>query len=142
MLRHIPPVLSPDLVKALMEMGEGDEIVLAEAGLPAHSIHHQVIRADGVPLLTLLEAVLEVLPLDRNVDEQVVLLQPDDGSRPACWDDYARLWGDDVSAEVLPRPAFYENLVGAAVVVVTGTRTRDASVALRKGVLDDEGPLG
>lgn len=135
MLRHIPPALSPDLVKALMEMGEGDEIVLAEASLPAHSVHPQVLRADGVPLATLLEAVLQVMPLDETAEDQVVLLEPEDGGRPACWETYARLWGDEVSAEVLPRAAFYENLVGAAVVVVTGETTRNSSVALRKGAV-------
>ncbi|MDO5626850.1 MAG: RbsD/FucU domain-containing protein [Mobilicoccus sp.] len=136
MLRHIPPALSPDLVKALMEMGEGDEIVLAEASLPAHSIHHQVIRADGVPLTTLLEAVLHLLPLDDSAEDQVVLIEPEDGERPAIWAEYEAIWGEGVTAEILPRPAFYENLVGAAAVVVTGERTRGSSVALRKGVLD------
>lgn len=135
MLRHIPPALSPDLVKALMEMGEGDEIVLAEAGLPAHSIHHQVIRADGVPLTTLLEAVLHLMPLDHDADAQVVLVAPESGDRHPRWEAYERIWGGEVSAECLPRPAFYENLVGAAVVVVTGETARDSSVVLRKGVL-------
>lgn len=136
MLRNIPRALSPELVKALMEMGEGDEIVLAEANLPAHSVHHQVIRADGVPLTTLLEAVLQVMPLDDHSEEQVVLVAPEDGEAPECWAEYERIWGSDVAAEALPRPAFYENLVGAAVVVVTGTTTRDSSVVLRKGTLD------
>ncbi|WP_040160581.1 RbsD/FucU family protein [Mobilicoccus massiliensis] len=135
MLRHIPRVLSPDLVKALMEMGEGDEIVLAEANLPAHSIHHQVIRADGVPMTTLLEAVLHLMPLDETAEEQVVLIEPEGGDRPAGWEKYTAVWGEGVEVELLPRPAFYENLVGTAVVVVTGETARDSSIILRKGAL-------
>jgi len=65
MLRHIPAVLSPDLVKALMEMGEGDEIVLGEAGLPAHSVHPQVLRADGVEIADLLAGVLALIVAHR-----------------------------------------------------------------------------
>ena len=136
MLRHIPPVLSPDLVKALMEMGEGDEIVLGEAGLPAHSVHPQVLRADGVEIDDLLAAVLELMPLDMTSDEQVVLLGDDDGNPPPSWQRYESLFGDDVEVAALPRAGFYENMVGAAVVVVTGTRERGSSIALRKGALD------
>lgn len=135
MLRHIPPALSPDLVKALMEMGEGDEIVLAEAGLPAHSIHHQVLRADGVPLTTLLAAVLQVMPLDFTAEEQVLLIAPEDGQQPDFWETYEDIWGSDVAVEALPRAAFLENVVGTSVVVVTGTATRNSSVTLRKGTL-------
>lgn len=138
MLRHIPAVLSPDLVKALMEMGEGDEIVLGEAGLPAHSVHPQVLRADGVEIADLLAGVLALMPLDTTAEEQVLLLGDDEGAAPACWATYAPILGDGVEAEVLPRAAFYENMVGAAVIVVTGTRGRGTSIALRKGGTLDE----
>lgn len=34
MLRGIPEILSPELIKCLMEMGHGDEIVIADRNFP------------------------------------------------------------------------------------------------------------
>ncbi len=49
-LKGISPLISPTLLKILAEMGHGDEIVLADAHFPSHSIcppHISVVRADG-----------------------------------------------------------------------------------------------
>ena len=47
MLKKIPKILSPELVKILMEMGHGDEIVLADGNFPSESIGQRTTRADG-----------------------------------------------------------------------------------------------
>ena len=70
MLKHIPAILSPDLVKYLMEMGHGDELVIADANFPAHRLGQRVIRADGHGGPELLDAILTLLPLDPYSDYQ------------------------------------------------------------------------
>lgn len=69
MLKNIPPILSPELLKVLCEMGHGDEIILADGNFPAESIGKDaiVIRADGHGTVELLEAILQFLPLDAGL---------------------------------------------------------------------------
>ena len=62
MLKGIDPILSPELLKILSEMGHGDEIVIADGGFPAASLARYLVRADGVGCVAMLEAVLSVLP--------------------------------------------------------------------------------
>ena len=64
MLKNIPDILSPDLLKILMEMGHGDELVIADGNFPAASIAQRLIRADGHGVPPVLEAVLKLFPLD------------------------------------------------------------------------------
>ena len=76
MLKNIPACISPDLMHALMSMGHGDEIVLADADFPAVTCSKRLIRADGVPLASLLEAILPFFPLDPFVDQPVSTMDP------------------------------------------------------------------
>ena len=75
MLKNIPKIISPELVKYLMEMGHGDELVLADANFPAHRIGQRVIRMDGHGVPVALEAILQVLPLDTYSSYQAGLMQ-------------------------------------------------------------------
>jgi len=59
MLKSIPPIISPELLKVLMEMGHGDEIVLADGNYPSESAGTKVIRADGLGIPELLKAILQ-----------------------------------------------------------------------------------
>ena len=63
MLKQIPAILSPELLKVLCEMGHGDTIVLADANFPAASVGKgkPVIRYDGQQMPALLEAVLSIV---------------------------------------------------------------------------------
>lgn len=74
MLRNIPGCISPDLMHALMSMGHGDEIVLADADFPGPSLAQRLIRADGVQLTTLLEAILPFFPLDPFTEKPVLTM--------------------------------------------------------------------
>src|SRR5512135_3459068 len=74
MLKGIPPILSPDLLKILMEMGHGDEIVLADGNFPSASVAQRLVRSDGHGVPELLEAVLKLFPLDVYVDRPVALM--------------------------------------------------------------------
>ena len=93
MLKKIPKNLSPEIVKTLMEMGHGDEIVLADANFPAHSCHSKVIRADGLGVPALLESIMQLFPLDRYSDSQIGLMQvvPGDNVKPVIWDKYKEI---------------------------------------------------
>lgn len=90
MLKNIPPILSPELLKVLCEMGHGDEIILADGNFPAESIGKDaiVIRADGHGTVELLEAILQFLPLDQYVEKPVALMKVVDGDpcKPTIWD--------------------------------------------------------
>ena len=117
MLKGIPNILSPDLLKVLCEMGHGDTIVIADGNFPSASVGKDavVIRADGHGVPELLEAVLKLFPLDTYVDTPVSLMQvvPGDDVKTPIWDVYKKIVseaddrGDKVFAEV-ERFEFYE----------------------------------
>jgi len=81
MLKGISPLLSPELLSALYEMGHGDEIVLADAHFPAASIGRRVIRADGILIADLLDAILPLFELDSYVDAPVIMMEVVSGDR-------------------------------------------------------------
>ena len=75
MLRNIPKILPPDLVKAMMEMGHSDMMIISDAGFPGAAHAKRLIRMDGVMIPELLEAVLKMFPLDNFVDTPVRLMR-------------------------------------------------------------------
>ncbi|MDR1676579.1 MAG: hypothetical protein LBR86_08955, partial [Tannerella sp.] len=112
MLRGIHPILSPDLLKILAEMGHGDEIVFGDSNFPAASHAQHLVRADGHRITALLEAVLPLFPLDYAVDFTAVLMQYRGDSEPAVWNRYREIlgaWPDgDKTFLTVPKPNFYE----------------------------------
>lgn len=74
MLKDIPSIISPELMKALMQMGHGDEIVLADGNYPSASAGPPVIRADGHGIPELLKAILQFFPLDTHADINVIYM--------------------------------------------------------------------
>lgn len=93
MLKGISPVLSPDLLKALAEMGHSDRLVIADGNFPAESIGKNsiVIRADGHGVPEILDAVLALLPLDSYVENPVSLMAVMEGDTcgtPSIWNTY------------------------------------------------------
>ena len=93
MLKNIPEVLSPELMKALMEMGHGDEIVLADGNFPAASVARRLIRCDGHGVPKILEAVIKFLQLDQYVERAVALMAvvPGDKTKPTIWEEYHKI---------------------------------------------------
>ena len=77
MLKGISPIISPDLLKALAEMGHGDELVIADGNFPCHSVGKDaiVIRADGHGVPEILDAILELIPLDTYTEKPVALIR-------------------------------------------------------------------
>lgn len=144
MLKNIPPILSPDMLKVLCEMGHGDRLVLADANFPSASVGKNaiVLRADGHSATELLDAILQVFPLDTYVEHPVSLMQviPGDPVETPIWEDYKVIVkqrdGKDAAAfGEIERFAFYEEAKKAYAVIATGERALYANLILQKGVL-------
>lgn len=143
MLKGISPLLSPELLKVLCEMGHGDELVIADGNFPAESIgkNAAVIRADGHGVPELLDAILQLIPLDQYVDQPAALMKvvPGDPVVPVIWDEYRALLkkhGEDPDkVEMMERFAFYDRAKSAYAVIATGETAIYANVLLKKGVV-------
>lgn len=143
MLKNVPSILSPALLKVLSEMGHGDEIVLADGNFPAESIgaNAVVIRADGHGACEMLDAVLQLLPLDQYTEQPVMLMEvvPGDDCKPVIWEEFksllARYEPEHSSIQMLDRFAFYERAKTAYAIIATGETAIYANVLLKKGVV-------
>lgn len=144
MLKHIPPVLSPELLKILMEMGHGDEIVIADGNFPSPAIAQRLVRLDGHGVPEILEAVMRFFPLDAYAEKPVALMEvvPGDNVVPTIWDEYKRIIKAAEPArceiEFLERFAFYERAKKAYAVIATGESAIYANILLKKGVVSPE----
>ena len=136
MLRNIPACISPDLMHALMSMGHGDEIVLADADFPAATYSKRLIRADGVDVVTLLEAILPFFPLDSFVDKPVITMDCSEwGDEPESYQRFRtvirRYDRKFMDFELEKRLDLYQRSANAYAVVVTSEA--DGNVILKKG---------
>ena len=134
MLKGISPLISPELLKVLAEMGHGDTIVFSDAHFPAGSIGPQVIRADGLAVPALLEAVLPLFELDSYVPDPVRMMAAVPGD--SLDEDYVALCRKCTGHEIafLERFAFYEQAKSAYAVVITGETRKYGNIILQKGV--------
>jgi L-fucose mutarotase len=144
MLKGIPKILSPELLKVLCEMGHGDRIVIADGNFPSESVgkNAKVIRMDGHGTCELLEAILQLFPLDTYVEHPVQLMQvvPGDNVETPIWDEYINIinkydkrGGDAITH--LERFKFYEEASKAYAIVATGESALYANIILQKGVV-------
>ncbi len=140
MLKGISPLISPELLKILSEMGHGDEIVLGDAHFPAMGLGPQVVRADGIGIPQLLEAILQLIPLDQYDADHFALMEvvPGDPVVPVIWDEYKALLAKtepDSQPTMVERFAYYERAKKAYCIVATGETAQYANVILKKGVV-------
>jgi L-fucose mutarotase len=141
MLKGIPNVLPPDLLKILMEMGHGDEIVVADGNFPAASNAQRLVRCDGLGVPQLLEAILLLFPLDNFVKHPVALMAvvPGDNYTPDIWPIYKKIVQKQESRfgdfEMVERHAFYERAKKAYAILATGETARYANIILKKGIV-------
>ncbi len=144
MLRGISPLLSPELLAALYRMGHGDEIVLADAHFPGESLGVPVIRADGLRIADLLDAIGPLLVLDEYVAAPLTMMAavPGDALDPAVEQSY--LTAIERHAPGVPAPrrverfAFYEQAQSAFAIVMTGETAKYGNIILKKGVTPSE----
>lgn len=144
MLKGIPPVLSPELLKVLCEMGHGDVLVIADGNFPAESVGKDgnVIRMDGHSVPDILEAVLSVFPLDCYVEKPVHLMKVVEGDQVEVliWEDYNKIimqkegLGEEATG-YLERFDFYREAKKAYAVIATGEQALYANIMLQKGVV-------
>lgn len=138
MLKGIPNIISPELLKILAEMGHGDEIVIADGNFPAETMGQRVIRADGHGACALLSAILSLIPLDRYADETFVLMETTNGDpTPEIWAEFEQLGKQDPAYRVRyeSRMDFYARARQAYAVIATGESALYANVILKKGVI-------
>ena len=144
MLKNIPPILSPELLKVLCEMGHSDRLVISDGNFPAARMGRNaiVIRCDGHGVPELLDAILTVFPLDTYVDKPVQLMQvmPGDPVETPIWDTYKEIIarhdprGADAVGEI-ERFAFYEEAQKVYCIIATGEKALYANIMLQKGVI-------
>ena len=144
MLKGIPKILSPELLKVLCEMGHSDRIVIADGNFPAESMGKDaiVIRCDGHGVPELLDAILQVIPLDTYVDKPMNLMEvmPGDPIKTPIWDTYKEIVAkhDERGAACvgnIERFQFYEEAKKAYAIIATGESAVYANVMLQKGVV-------
>lgn len=139
MLKNIPSILSPELLKILMEMGHGDYIVIGDGNFPAATNAQRLVRLDGHGVPEILDAILKLMPLDTYVDAPVSLMDNGDpDNRPEIWAAYKEIVEKnegDKNIGLVERFDFYDKAKNAFAIVATGETAIYANIILQKGVV-------
>ena len=142
MLIGIPKIIPPELMKVMMEMGHGDELVLADGNFPAASHAQRLIRCDGLGTKELLRAILRFFPLEyRREAAAFMQIPPELNFSSAMQADYIKLLRECAGCEPVvkheQRDDFYARSRGAFAVVATGETERFANIIIRKGIVTE-----
>lgn len=144
MLKGIPKILSPELLKVLCEMGHSDRLVIADGNFPAESMgkNAKVIRMDGHGATEVLDAILQLFPLDTYVEKPVNLMavMPGDNVETPIWEEYKSTVAkyDERGGKAIgqiERFAFYEEAKKVYAIIATGESALYANIMLQKGVI-------
>ena len=140
MLKGISPLISPELLAVLHRMGHGDEIVLADAHFPGETYGQRVLRADGLKIPALLDAILPLFILDSYVESPLIMMAAAAGDQldPAVETAYRKPvdkhWPKTPPIQRIERFAFYERTKQAYAVLMTGETVKYGNIILKKGV--------
>lgn len=140
MLKGISPIINPELLKILCQMGHGDEIVLADAHFPAYTLNSNIVRADGIGIPDLLEAILPLLELDSYVEHPLVMMaatsddELDVNVEKSYLQAISKTNPDTSSIERIERFDFYTRAKSAFAVVMSGETAKYGNIILKKGV--------
>lgn len=141
MLKGISPIISPELLKILAEMGHGDEIVIGDGNFPAATNAKRLVRADGHGVPELLDAILQLIPADTYADSAFMLMATTAGDpEPKIWNDYkaiiaSREPGFEEKISWLERFDFYARSREAYAIVASGETAVYANIIIKKGVV-------
>lgn len=138
MLKNIPKIIPPELLKILCEMGHGDEIVIADGNFPSASMGQRVVYLTGNGACEVLDAVLKLLPLDTYAQPLYLMAVAEgDTTETPIWDEYKKIAAQysDAEFDFIERYAFYERAKKAYAVIATGEGALYANVLLKKGVV-------
>ena len=141
MLKNVPKIISPNLLKVICEMGHSDEIVIADGNFPSESIGKNaiVIRLDGHRVSDVLSAIIKYFPLDQYVDQPVGLMKTLDNSVPVIWKEYEEILKSEPTEnyskgfEEIERFEFYERAKNAYAIIATGEKALYANIIIKKG---------
>lgn len=140
MLIGISPLVGPELLSALYRMGHGDDIVLADAHFPGESVNARIIRADGLCIAPLLDAILPLFALDKSVEAPLIMMQATEGDianpvvEKSYWEQVTKYCPDTPAIAKIERSEFYGRARRAFAVVMTGETNTYANIILKKGV--------
>jgi len=140
MLIGISPLISPDLLAVLHRMGHGDEIVLADAHFPGETYGKRVLRADGLKIRDLLDAILPLFILDPYVESPLIMMAPVSGDKldPAVQTSYRQAidkhWPNTPPIKSIDRFDFYDRSKQAFAILMTGETVKYGNIILKKGV--------
>lgn len=147
MLRNIPEIIPPDLMKALMEMGHGDDLVIGDVNFPSNTMSQRCVYAKGIKATYMLEAILQFMPLDIFVEYPVSLMAPGElyKGTPPIWNEYEEIIrANDFSKaykgfEKMDRFDFYERAKNSFVTVQTSDPALYACMIIKKGIIGNLG---
>ena len=141
MLKNIPLQMPPELMKIMLEMGHGDELLLCDGNYPKVGCPERCVRMDGYGIVEILDMILTFFPLDAYVEHPVTLMAVVKGDpyKPEVWDAYRQIGqrheADGLREEAVEKPVFYEKGRHCYVCVATGEQALYANVILKKGVV-------
>ena len=142
MLKGISPLVSPELLKIIAEMGHGDEIVISDGNFPGASVGKRVVRADGHGGVEVMKGIIDLFPLDDFVEAPLAVMEVPDGMFPGneapIWADFRKIADTDLPTakfEFMEHDAFIARCRNAYCVVQTGEKALYANIILRKGVV-------
>ena len=140
MLKGIPSIISPELLKIMMEMGHGDEIVIGDGNFPGAAMNERCVRCDGHGVTELLDAMLKLFPLD-TYQKPVYIMEKVSGDtvETPIWEEYKKSIAPytEEGLEQIERFEFYERAKKAYAVVMTGETALYANIILKKGVVTE-----
>ena len=149
MLKGIPNILSPELLKVLDEMGHTDELTIGDGNFPGHTYGKRVIRLDGHGVPEILDAILQVMPLDTYPNAEGVMVppctlmavEPGDDAKTPIWDTYKEIVakhdsrGAECFEEINKWDFYKKTKENSTLVIMTGETAIYANIILRKGVV-------
>lgn len=142
MLKNIPEIISPELMMALMQMGHGDELVLGDINFPSYTMNNRCIYAKGWSTKHLMDAILQLMPLDSFSGDAVTVMQPAEGNpAPAIWQEYEAIIRRHDFARAfkkfhqIERTEFCNRAKNSFVTVQTSEPAPYSAIILRKGMM-------
>ena len=141
MLKNIPQLMPPELMKIMMEMGHGDELLLCDGNYPKFGCPERCVRMDGHGISEIMDMLLRFFPLDSYVDHPTILMAvlKGDPYKPEIWEEYREIGRkhepDGLREEPVEKPVFYERGRHCYACVATSEKALYANVILKKGVV-------
>lgn len=140
MLKGIDPLVTPELLHGLAVMGHGDVLALVDRNYPSQSSGRPVVRLAGADLVTAARAVASLFPVDTFLERPVAVMRPDDGPElPAVQREVVDVLAEaeqrELGVEQVARPAFYDRVRTACLVVQTGESRPYGCLLISKGVV-------